>query len=327
MKTFWKDILDDSNKWAHLEITVSETPKSRYHIQAGGRKRFKLTNDSETIFWGCIDYDYYGVWFLRNEHFWETDKMFIPPITSANIEESIMKNVNQDTSYWSKFFTKSLSESKSCFLNDGVWKISEAKLKRDPREKSDRFEKWKVNDLTETYEKEKLSYIDWGLCGNSTIIPIKKAPLETDGRLKWWKKKVRENTCPPILTWYVNSLDAFVLIDGHYRLKANMLENKLPKVLVLNELIEQHFKKDDSVKEKILKSLELRQNNQRKEKINITEVNNLLIHAFDNRPSIRPITRSVGKSDFEENWVREVLQFKDKDGIDSEELKAMIVNK
>ncbi len=253
--------------------------------------------------------------------------MFIPPITSAKIEESITRNINQSISYWSKFFSKSLSESESTFLNEGVWKISKAKLKRDPLEKTGRFEKWKINDLDVTYDKEQLSYIDWGLCGNSTIIPIKKAPIPTDGRLKWWTKKVKEGNCPPILTWYVNSLDAFVLIDGHYRLKACMNENKLPQILVLNQIIEEHFKKDDSVKEQIVRGIELRQKNQKKEQLNVKEVNNLLIHAFDNRPSIRPITKSVGKSGFEALWVSEVLRFKDKTGIDSRELKTMMENK
>lgn len=327
MKIYWKDILDDSDKWAYLEIIVSQTPKLSYHIQSGGKQRFKLTNNIETIFWGCIELSYYGVWFLRNDKIWETKKKFIPPITSAQIEESITKNKNQDISFWSKFFSKSLSESEITFLHEGTWKISEAKLKRDPLEKMDRFKKWKISNLTETYEKGQLSYTEWTFSGNSTLIPLKNFPIPSDGRLKWWTKKVKEGTCPPILIWYVHSLDSYLIIDGHYRLKASMNENRLPKILVLNQIFEEQIKKNDSVKEKIVQNIEFLQKNQKKEKLNVKEINNLLIHAFDERPSIRSITKSIYKSKFEELWISEVLEFRDQPGIDSIELDIMIENK
>jgi hypothetical protein len=54
-----------------------------------------------------------------------------------------------------------------------------------------------------------------------------------DGRVKMWRKRVRDKTLPPILTWWCHGLFAHVLLDGHDRLHAALLEGTAPDVIVL----------------------------------------------------------------------------------------------
>lgn len=130
MKIHWKDIFDDADTWSYLEVSISEALKEGFHIQSGGKQRFKLAKGDDVIFWGCLEHDYYGAWFLRNDKQWEAERMFIAPITSSRIEEARNNNNLDNMAYWSRFFVKSLSESKSCFLNNGKWKISKSKSGR-----------------------------------------------------------------------------------------------------------------------------------------------------------------------------------------------------
>jgi hypothetical protein len=48
-----------------------------------------------------------------------------------------------------------------------------------------------------------------------------------------WRKRVRDKTLPPILTWWCHGLFAHVLLDGHDRLHAALLEGTAPDVIVL----------------------------------------------------------------------------------------------
>lgn len=325
MKQHWKDIQDDNGNWSHLLIEIDNQPDGKFQIHSGGNQRFKLIKDDLTIFWGCIEYDYYGAWILRNNIDWNKDNMLIPPITSDQIEKYKSSNQTNKASYWSRFFIDSLSKSDNSILCDGKWQISLGLLKWQIQ-KPDLFEKWIVNETDKVFSNSQLTYIDWGISGNGNLISLKETPYEDEGRVKWWRKKVKENCCPPILTWYINSLDAFIIIDGHRRLKAYMIENEKPDILVLNALREEYYLKDFSRREKIVKSLEIRQNHPSKVKLSIDDINTILIDAYDERPSVRPITKSIAQPDFEEIWINEVKKFKNQPNIDQEELESMIEN-
>jgi hypothetical protein len=57
-----------------------------------------------------------------------------------------------------------------------------------------------------------------------------------DGRVKAWRKVARERRLPPLLVWWCPGLFAHVLLDGHDRLHAAMLEGKTPDIVVLADL-------------------------------------------------------------------------------------------
>jgi hypothetical protein len=54
-----------------------------------------------------------------------------------------------------------------------------------------------------------------------------------DGRVKMWRKRAREGRLPPLLTWWCRGLYAHVLLDGHDRVHAALLEGITPDVIVL----------------------------------------------------------------------------------------------
>lgn len=320
MNLYWKDILDIEGNWMYLHIDISAS-NAACRIYSGGHKRFKLSKNTDTLFWGTID-QYFGVWFLRNDLFWESNTGIIPPIKSNLIETLKQENKVHNEQYWSRFFAKELSKSEYSFLNNGTWSISKAIINRSVSEK------WRVTNLESSFDCQPLSYIQWGITRNSIIIPLKGKPHLQMGRLKWWRKKVREHACPPILVWFVNSLDCFVLIDGHHRLQACLLEQIPPSIYVINEVRKHTYNTDHkALREKALHRIELISKNQKGNQLDVPLINSILTHAYQDFSELRPMTRAIAKSQFETQWIKEVDQFKDLSNINLETFEVMIKNR
>jgi hypothetical protein len=59
---------------------------------------------------------------------------------------------------------------------------------------------------------------------------------EADGRVRMWRKRARERTLPPLVTWWCRGLFAHVVLDGHDRVHAALLEGIAPEVIVLADV-------------------------------------------------------------------------------------------
>ncbi|MEZ5003333.1 MAG: hypothetical protein R2730_09905 [Chitinophagales bacterium] len=94
-----------------------------------------------------------------------------------------------------------------------------------------------INDINNAFDKENPRWIEWyiGRCGS--IVALKNEPNEGNGRVKWFRKLVLEETCPRI-SLVLSCIDGYVLLDGHCRLK-DQLESVPVKFLVLNSVIEE----------------------------------------------------------------------------------------
>lgn len=59
---------------------------------------------------------------------------------------------------------------------------------------------------------------------------------EDDGRVKSWRKRARDGKLPPLVTWWCRGLFSHVLLDGHDRLHAALLENIKPDVVTIADV-------------------------------------------------------------------------------------------
>ena len=290
---YWKDIINDSDEWIGLRIEVIQDAKSNFILESGANCRFKLNMNEKPILWGTFGCDYWGVWILNNKEHWQLSEMPIMPINSNVVQSSIASEYSK---FWSKYFTKQLIENNSSSLSSGIWTITTENENTSCR----------IRDVESVFEKRNPRWIEWdiGRCGS--IVALKEEPNDDSGRVKWFRKLVREEICPPVLVWYLSCLDGYILIDGHSRLKAFQMESISPRFLILNSIVEKEKKPDIKIQESILKGIEKRQKHQVKSKMNIDEVNRLLISAFDTRPYCRPITNAKAKRNYEDSWTEEV---------------------
>ncbi|MGV8637293.1 hypothetical protein ACV35N_35130, partial [Pseudomonas aeruginosa] len=76
-----------------------------------------------------------------------------------------------------------------------------------------------------------VQWLDWWGRDNDALIALRRVE-DDEGRVKWWRKKAREGELPPVLALRLNCLDACVILDGHCRLRAGLLENVAPDAAV-----------------------------------------------------------------------------------------------
>ena len=65
------------------------------------------------------------------------------------------------------------------------------------------------------------------------VVPLRAPSPEEDGRVKSWRKRARDGTLPPVVLLYVDLLMKWLVLDGHDRLRAALLEGATPPLLGL----------------------------------------------------------------------------------------------
>ncbi len=86
--------------------------------------------------------------------------------------------------------------------------------------------------------------ISWSTPFDGTVHPLRQRPDDEEGRLKAWRKAAREGWLPPLVLFRVSGLNAWLLIDGHLRLRAAQLEQVRPRVVLVWRLIEEVYFND-----------------------------------------------------------------------------------
>ncbi len=319
MELFWKDKYDDMGNWAYLEFHVHSHTKPKLLLKSGVNRKFRLENSKHVLFWGKVEADWYGAWFLRNENKWEPEEMIVPPITSQEIEATSHTTNSEKISHWSKHFANALMKSKESLLFHQTWRLSAANTKNQHTKSNP---KWNVSWPEDTFKRQNPHWIDWvGSGGTGQLLALKAPPAKNEGRVKWYRKLIKENRCPPILVWFISALDATIILDGHCRLSAYIEEGIKPEILALSTFMEINDKPDLKKRKNIEKAL-----SQTKHSIPTDRINSLLIEAYDNRPKAAIFTKSIGTRNFSDSWDKQVRQFLKKPDIDKDELEDMLAN-
>ena len=286
---YWKDITTPANKWRGIRITVNNRSMhpSTFRIESCSKRFFTLKYENEILLWARQHYTHYGVALIKNN-----EPLYTMPIVSHIRSSEIEKRKDlvgvEKFKSWSKFFIQSLNRKDNHFFTEGKWLIApfsgnaydQFYWKYHAAKEMDKSEIDKC--IFDALDQDTFQYLSWFDTPHQAVgyIGLKHVD-DNDGRLKWWRKKAREGTLPPILLYYISGLDGYVVIDGHYRLRAAQLENTLPDVLVLSTYKVERYQIDPTIQQKVLKSLEQRQRNNRKTSaINIDQLNNILINAY-----------------------------------------------
>lgn len=289
---FYQNISQENEKWKGFEITVKENPQPVMILHAGGKNRMRLSYQGKPLFWASPSDDYYDLRILRNRLPWTPEEMLIPPISSQDIEAFRLSNENY-YEYWAKYFIQEIKAKHGLFLYDGTWKLLPV---------IDRIKSLKYTVYAQGY----FECIDWEAWTGYELISLKPLPSEQEGRVKWWRKKIKENTLPPILVWNIYNLMSNIIIDGHARLKACILEGvKFPPILELASFINQNpLSESATMMEYIEKRNFLQWKNMKiTTKVSTATVNNMLLKPDPERV----YTKSRYQYNFEKEWINEVI--------------------
>ncbi|WP_268800002.1 hypothetical protein [Pseudomonas huanghezhanensis] len=225
---YWHDIEDSLGHWEGLDLTVasSSTRRPPLHLLTGNNGRMKLMLNDLPLFWATSEHGYDGAWVVRNCLSASMDMSVIPMIRSAEVERHASLAPVERIKAWSRFFVSRLGESASSFLCPGHWLAqgmlpaairSRGEAERGPaawhfsggKRDDVRFPRWSLygEDILQSGIPQPVKWHDW----NDTLITLRAVdPLS--GRLKWWRKKARDGSLPPILLWRISGLSSYVLV-------------------------------------------------------------------------------------------------------------------
>lgn len=297
---WWKDLIDRNNTWQGLELTVQKQAASEHAMEmlSGHHGRMVLQFQKETLFWATMLKDHSGAWLVFNsEHPYQ--RSLLPPITSGDVESIGKKEAHSWTGGWCRYFARQLMNAPAPLLPARRWLLRPMMpVKPAPYfyQQPKPVESWRFHspacdgnincdwmlygeDFPDLASPEKVRLVDWWWGGN---LLLGRYPVTVDaGRLKWWHKKCREGSLPPVLVWYIGGLASFVILDGHYRLQAAIEEGVPPMFLVLSELNEREYHSEPEHQARILRALQQQQ--LKNPQHSIEGVNQTLINLFDTR--------------------------------------------
>lgn len=324
MNLHWKDLETDAGQWFGLALQCrmddGHHRKPPLHLESGDNGRIRLVQQREgrdvplVRFWATLMHDYDGVYWLRGG-----DEAPAPvpasALDSAAVERHAALPQAQRLSSWSRVFARALADGPGSFLYPGLWVL----MAMRPKAGTWRFESqamhraqghWHLDGAREALREDPLFFIDWWH-GGYPVLSLRAPAAADDGRLKWWRKKAREDALPPVLLWHLSCLNGYVVVDGHLRLQAALLEDRPPSFLVAYSAYEQAVQRDPAEQRAILDSYErhareLALRLPQRRPISTDSINATLIAAFDDRPLLLPRGYGWATRRPEAQWLDEV---------------------
>ncbi|UJR86206.1 hypothetical protein [Sandaracinus amylolyticus] len=220
----WKDV-----EGGGLAIEVDAPRVPTLFLESFPGWRIRLMRRGTPVLWARMKGAAEGVWIARAEG--AASPGVLPPITAR---EARATTRIED---WMRFVARGLDESAASPLRVGPWQLTELRsVGRDALEPIDVHRRpSRALDVRAVFDVAPVHYLRWGLNGARTIVPLRTGSAIDASRVKAWRKHVRDGTLPPIVLWWVSMLDAYVLLDGHDRLRAALAEDVLPRAIALWE--------------------------------------------------------------------------------------------
>ncbi|MDY7227600.1 hypothetical protein [Hyalangium rubrum] len=218
------------------------------HFDAVPGYRLRLSSGGQPLLWLRID----GWWdrcgFLRGAPGVPSG---LPPLSASEVRE--VTHAPDSSLWWEAWMWRmgrALAQPEHPMLHAGRWCLRPVRAIRAPE--ADRYPistmEWRFgqppsspHSLEGILRFERFWVEDWTAYGppseegmfQGAVVPLRAPSSEEDGRVKSWRKRARDGTLPPALLLYVDLLGKWLLLDGHDRVHAALLENVVPPLLGL----------------------------------------------------------------------------------------------
>ncbi len=224
--------------WQALVLDVEHPRCPALRVEVAGRGSLALRQNDTVVLMAQVDGDRFGVEYACAGQFGSP----IPPLRAdlaASLGAEDPGGARQ--ARWAHHFAAALTRSTEGPLHSGRWVLSaDATHLRPARRASTRAERWEELLLPGAQ-----GYIDWFVDNGAwQILPLRPLASPDTGRVKAYRKQVREGILAPVLLWWISGLDCYVLLDGHDRLVAALSENEEPSLLSLSSVSTQQAARD-----------------------------------------------------------------------------------
>ncbi|MEU0963603.1 hypothetical protein ABZ328_29270 [Micromonospora aurantiaca] len=206
-------------------------------MEVTGGRRLLIRQGSAVVFLARVDAACYDVDYRRLRGF----KPVLPPVWSTDAGRMGGNPAKDRNARWAYRFADLLTTSKVSPLYPSRWLLQPGaphlrfvEAFKSISQPAPTAERW-----SELLVDEDAGQLDWYIHGGSgLVLAMRPMSRPDDARVKSYRKQVRSRTLPPILLWWVSSLDSYLLLDGHDRLAACMAEEVEPPLMTLTAVVD-----------------------------------------------------------------------------------------
>lgn len=303
---------EGSGPWPGLDLVVERGDLVRgapiLRVRARAR-RIRIERAGEPVLWARVHRTHHGLWILlsRRCDSWE----IVPPITSRAID-AIDAAPRSEAWWraWSRWFARELTASPMTPLHPGRWALTAAQAAGDRQSSwgSSRGGIGLIHDVRTCLDAPLLRWESWWLNGSGALTRLRSVSPDA-ARVRAYRKRARDGSLPPVLVQFVSGLDMFVLLDGHDRLRASLLEGFAPPLLVLWRVRAYRILPDPARQAAVMREVERKRllRGERERPLDVDTENKLLIAAFDDRDDLWPKTSAWPLERDAARWDQQIL--------------------
>jgi hypothetical protein len=216
------------------------------HVEAAPGYRLRLTSGGQPLLWVRIDPWWDRCGFLQGN---ASAPWGLPPLSAAEVREVVhAPGTDRWWEAWTWRLGRALAQSEHPVLHAGRWCLRP--LQAIPASKACHYPistmEWSFgqpplppHSPEGVLRFERFRVEAWSSYGapseirTGAVMPLRAPSPEDDGRVKSWRKRARDGTLPPVVLLYVDLLMKWLVLDGHDRMQAALLEGVPPPLLGL----------------------------------------------------------------------------------------------
>lgn len=234
-----REELEDEASGTWLGVVVNgRDRRPRLRVEAGAGRRMRVAIDGAPVLWARVAPDHHGYAYLR-AHAGRRSLGLAPPFTFASARSG--RHAPGSDAWlrrWCFAFAREFTQGRPAALGSGATFIGPCAATRSSATRESRLGvRVCVPALVEVARAFDVTMHDfelWDTCERtSPPIAFRSPSPAGDGRVKAFRKLAREGTLPPVAFAWISGLQRYVLLDGHDRLHAALLEGVSPACLAV----------------------------------------------------------------------------------------------
>ncbi len=310
----------DGAAWLGLEVVLPGSPRrAPLHTQGAARDFLRVMAGASPLLWARIAPDYYGYWYLLARGGARESVHVVPPITAVTARDMVEAPESPGWyAAWARELSIRLAASTRSPLHSGSWLLAPCVAAPPSRALPWRSPSLRWPEvppaigLDQTVAQGPHGYTCWDF-RHAPPLALRCASSAGDGRVKAWRKRLREGAAAPVLLLWVTGLCRYLVLDGHDRLHAALLEGRPPPLLALLPACarapEDAPARRRAIAEDIAAQLDAaRVSRPRGRPFSVESANRYLIDAFDDRPRMYWRTTAWPLAGGVPGWLTEVRE-------------------
>jgi hypothetical protein len=222
--------VNDGGSGLVLDVAGHSRPEFAVHVTTHGR--LVLRQAGQAVLLAKVHNDHAGVEYLITGAY----RSPILPMRAAHATAIADADSQHRTARWAHHFATALQAAQHSPLYDGRWLLNPnpTRLENTPWADS-AARRW-----AELLLADNPGEIDWfSRQGGWQVLPLRPLSDPTNSRINVYRKQAKAGTLPPVLLWWISSLDCYVILDGHDRILAAITEEQEPPFMALASVNQQ----------------------------------------------------------------------------------------